>query len=159
MVSKSSYPKQKKHDIKKFGIKQINLNSPAENDVIGKYSERDLNRMGNENLDLLVNFSESPIKGELLGIPFHGVISFQYGDMANHKKGPPGFWEVFKREKSTSFYIQSNHDNLGEENKILLKGSIPTNFFFSLVLWFLFSFFRRFLFFLLIKNNLLFQGF
>ena len=122
----------KKHDIKKFGIKQINVNSPAENDVIGKYSERDLNRMGNENLDLLVNFSESPIKGELLGIPFHGVISFQYGDMANHKKGPPGFWEVFKREKSTSFYIQSNHDNLGEENKILLKGSIPTNFFFSL---------------------------
>ena len=104
----------------------------SENDVIGKYSERDLNRMGNENLDLLVNFSESPIKGELLGIPFHGVISFQYGDMANHKKGPPGFWEVFKREKSTSFYIQSNHDNLGEENKILLKGSIPTNFFFSL---------------------------
>ena len=122
----------KKHDIKKFGIKQINVNSPAEDDVIGKYSERDLNRMGNENLDLLVNFSESLIKGELLGIPSHGVISFQYGDMANHKKGPPGFWEVFKREKSTSFYIQSNHDNLGEENKILLKGSIPTNFFFSL---------------------------
>ena len=123
----------KKYDIEEFKIKQINVNSSfTEKGLIRKFSEEDLNEVRKENLDLLVNFGESSIKGELLEVSPHGVISFQYGDIASNKKGPPGFWEVFNKEKSTIFSIQSNYEKIDDECNILLRGSIPTNFFFTL---------------------------
>ena len=41
-----------------------------------------------------------------------GLISFHHGNIDDHKKGPPGFWEVLNKEKTTNFFIQSNFEKL-----------------------------------------------
>ena len=123
----------KNHNIEKINIKKINVNSSISGeDLTREYSEKDLGDIRKENLDLFVNFGASSIKGELLEVSPHGVISMQYGNIDDHKKGPPGFWEVLNKEKTTNFFIQSNFEKLNKECKILFKGSIPTNFFFTL---------------------------
>ena len=44
---------------------------------------------------------------------------------------PPGFWEVYNREKSTCFYIQIQKQKL-ESEKVVFSGNIPTSFFYTL---------------------------
>ena len=122
----------KKYDLNSFGINSIEV-TPLISDsgFVYRYSANDLQEIKNQNLDLLIRGGSGILKGEILNICPEGIISFHHGDNDVNRGGPPAFWEVYQRDKSTGFIIQILNEEL-DGGKVIFKGSIPTSFFYML---------------------------
>ena len=96
-----------------------------------RYSSKDLNKIKLLNLDMLIRGGSGIYKGGILSVCPHGVISFHHADNDVNRGGPPGFWEVFEKQKSTGFIIQILKEEL-DGGDVLFKGSIATSFMYTL---------------------------
>ena len=74
---------------------------------IYKYSKNDLEKIQDENLDVLVRGGSGILRGDILTLCKYGIISFHHGNNDINRGGPPGFWEVYNKEPSTGFIIQN----------------------------------------------------
>ena len=119
----------KKHSIDSFGIKIIEV-SPivSKSGFIYRYNDEDLNKIKEEGLDILIRGGSGILRGDILNLCRGGIISFHHGDNEVNRGTPPGFWEVYNREKTTGFIIQILNEEL-DAGKVLFKGKIPTSFF------------------------------
>ena len=122
----------KKHSINSLGIKKI-LVKPiiSKSGFIYSFSSEDINKIKKENLDILIRGGSGILRGEILNVSKEGIISFHHGDNNINRGAPPGFWEVYNREKSTGFIIQILNEDLDAGN-VIFKGNIPTSFFYTL---------------------------
>ena len=122
----------KKYPINSFGIKKI-LVKPiiSKSGFVHKFSKEDVNKIKLENLDILVRGGSGILHGEILNVCKKGIISFHHGDNDVNRGSPPGFWEVYKREKSTGFIIQILNEEL-DGGDVIFKGNIPTSYFYTL---------------------------
>lgn len=96
-----------------------------------KYSDDDLARIKERNLDVLLRGGHGILRGGILHVCPFGVLSFHHADNEVNRGGPPGFWEVYRREPCTGFVIQRLNSEL-DGGEVLFKGSIPTSPFFLL---------------------------
>ena len=72
-----------------------------------------LKKLNSLKFDFLYRSSGGGIfKGDILGIPKHGIISLHHGDNNWNRGGPPGFWEVYRGLPTTGFIIQILNSNL-----------------------------------------------
>tara|TARA_B100001175_G_scaffold271449_1_gene244158 strand:+ start:17074 stop:18693 length:1620 start_codon:yes stop_codon:yes gene_type:complete len=122
----------KKHPINSFDLKKISVKPiVSKSGFVHKFSTEDINKIKKENLDILVRGGSGILRGEILNICKKGIISFHHGDNDVNRGSPPGFWEVYKREKSTGFVIQILNEEL-DGGDVIFKGNIPTSYFYTL---------------------------
>jgi len=81
--------------------------------------------------DVLLRFSSSILKGDILDSSKYGIISFHHGDNNHYRGSPAGFWEVIHRKNSTGFIIQKLTNDL-DNGDIFFKGWVQTKFFYLL---------------------------
>ncbi len=122
----------KKYPINSFDLKKISVKPiVSKSGFVHKFSTEDINKIKKENLDILVRGGSGILRGEILNICKKGIISFHHGDNDVNRGSPPGFWEVYKREKSTGFVIQILNEEL-DGGDVIFKGNIPTSYFYTL---------------------------
>ena len=125
---------------KNFDFKKVNLSenkikklyvNPIESNLGAKheYSDEDIKRIKDRNLDIILRLEGGILKGEILKTPKNGVISFHHADNDLYRGLPPGFWEVFYRNPTTGFIIQKLNEDL-DGGDVLFKGHILTKFFY-----------------------------
>ncbi len=125
---------------KNFDFKKVNLSenkikklyvNPIESNLGTKheYSDEDIKRIKDRNLDIILRLEGGILKGEILKTPKNGVISFHHADNDLYRGLPPGFWEVFYRNPTTGFIIQKLNEDL-DGGDVLFKGHILTKFFY-----------------------------
>ena len=110
----------------------INLNPIISgNRIYYDYSNKDLDKIKEQNLDVIIRLGSGIIKGEILNVSKFGIYSFHHGDNKIFRGGPPGFWEVYYKKNSTGFVIQKI-DNILDGGKILYRGLVETKSFYYL---------------------------
>ena len=96
-----------------------------------RYTNHDIKKIKDENIDLIIRGGSGILKGEILNVCPGGVISFHHGDNDINRGGPPGFWEVYEQHPRTGFIIQRLTEEL-DGGDVLYKGFIQTSWFYSL---------------------------
>ena len=120
------YESQKSKSISSYNLNKIFVNpnlSPS--GLVYRYSNIDLNKISDLNLDVLVRCGSGILRGEILKICKYGVISFHHGDNSEFRGFPAGFWETYYRKNKTGFIIQQLTNELDGGN-VLFKGAIRT---------------------------------
>ena len=94
-----------------------------------QYSEEDVRRIKDLDLDLLIKFSPGILHGDIANAAGLGSIALHYQDERTNRNGPPGFWEVYSRQATTGFTIQriTKDPRSGE---ILMRGHSWTQWFY-----------------------------
>ena len=94
---------------------------PEKNGINGAYfNESDIQEIKSRNLDFIIRFGFGILKGEILNAAKWGIWSFHHGDEQFFRGGPPGFWEIFKRNKQQGVILQRLTEKL-DAGKIILK--------------------------------------
>ncbi|WP_129116642.1 formyltransferase family protein [Halegenticoccus tardaugens] len=62
--------------------------------------------------DVVVRFGFGVLKGELLTMPTHGVLSFHRGDFESYRGQPGGFWEFLNGEPTAGVTLQQLEERL-----------------------------------------------
>ncbi len=97
----------------------------SDSGYVYRYTEDDLRNIADLGLDGLIRGGSGILKGDILSLCRFGVLSFHHGDNDQFRGGPAGFWEVYRREKSTGFIIQKLGDEI-DGGDVFVKGSIGT---------------------------------
>lgn len=110
----------------------------SKNGLIYSYDHKDNESIKKANLNLLIRAGGGILKGKILSICPNGIISTHHGDNSINRGGPPGFWEVYKRNARTGFIIQRLKEKL-DDGDVLFKGFIVTKWFYNLNLAYLYE--------------------
>ena len=94
--------------------------------LVYQYTKEDLANIKDKKLDLMIREDGGILRGDVLTICPKGIISFHHADNDINRGGPPGFWEVFNKEKRTGFIIQLLKSEL-DGGDVLYKGYIQTD--------------------------------
>jgi hypothetical protein len=129
---------------KKFDLRVHNIDSIVVEPQVSKsgwvyrYRDEDLKKISDRKLEFLIRGGSGILRGGILEVCPKGIISFHHADNNVNRGGPPGFWEVLNKERSTGFIIQLLKDEI-DGGDVIFKGSIVTNFMYSLNLAQLYS--------------------
>lgn len=93
--------------------------------LVYRYSDADLERIAKLDLDVMVRCGSGILKGDLLNVAKQGILSLHHGDNRLNRGGPPGFWEVLRREPTSGFIVQRLSEEL-DGGEVLARGSIRT---------------------------------
>ncbi|MBZ9631485.1 hypothetical protein LB465_11905 [Salegentibacter sp. LM13S] len=91
-----------------------------------RFTEEKITEVKNLDLDVLIRFGFSILKGDILNTARHGVWSLHHGDNAINRGGPPAFWEVVNRENVTGITLQKLSEDL-DGGRVIKKSFIKTN--------------------------------
>ena len=115
-----------------FPCKKIDVHPKiSKSGLIYKYESSDIEKIKEMDIDVLIRGGSGILKGEILNVCTFGVLSFHHAENDINRGGPPGFWEVFYRQKSTGFMIQRLSEEL-DGGEVIFKGSIKTTFLYML---------------------------
>ena len=121
-----------KFDLESYDIKSLVVKpNLSPRGLVYRYTEEDLNKIESLNLDLLIRGGSGILRGRILEICHKGIISFHHADNDVNRGGPPGFWEVFNKQKRTGFIIQLLNDEL-DGGDVIFKGFFATSFLYTL---------------------------
>ena len=121
-----------KFDLKLYGIKSIVVKpNVSPSGLVYIYTEEDLKKIEYLNIDLLIRGGSGILRGKILDVCHKGIISFHHADNDVNRGGPPGFWEVFDKQKRTGFTIQLLNNEL-DGGEVIFKGFVATSFLYTL---------------------------
>ncbi len=120
------------HDLDGFAVPKLVVHpNVSPGGLVYRYDAEDLMHIRAARLDVLVRGCGAILRGEILSVCPHGIVSFHHANNDVNRGGPPAFWEVYNREPSTGFVIQRLLDEL-DGGDVLLKGAISTSPFYVL---------------------------
>ena len=123
---------RKKFSLKNFGLKKVVITPEiSKSGYVYRFKNEDLKNLRELNLDVMIRCGSGILKGEILNICKHGIISLHHGDNKKYRGGPPGFWEVYDNQDSSGFIIQRLTDEL-DGGYVLKRGNIQTKSFWNL---------------------------
>lgn len=91
-----------------------------------RLTQKSINILESENFDVLIRANSGILKGKVIQVAKHGILSFHLGDNRSNRGGPPGFWEVLNNEPSTGFIIQRLSEEL-DGGEVLFRGNVATS--------------------------------
>ena len=62
------------------------------------FNKEDVQQVKNYHLDVILKHEFGNIGGELLGAAKNGIWYIYHSDLVHDRSGPPGFWEVLKKD-------------------------------------------------------------
>ena len=96
-----------------------------------RFNASDVRLIKELNLDLLLSFGTSNLRGDILNASRLGVISICPGDNQTNRGDPAGFWEVYYQRDTTGFTIQRLRDEVGA-GQVLMRGHFATRHYYLL---------------------------
>jgi methionyl-tRNA formyltransferase len=119
-------PHFRRHGLEKFDVEKLALEPlPSKSGFVVRYSDTDLAKIKERNLDVLIRGGSGILRGGILTVAPMGIVSFHHANNRVNRGAPPGFWEVYHREPSTGFIIQKLSEEL-DGGDVLFRGAIPT---------------------------------
>ncbi|MBO68834.1 MAG: hypothetical protein CL398_11055 [Acidiferrobacteraceae bacterium] len=97
----------------------------SETGNIFQYDNDDLEKIRALDFDLLIRCGTGILRGEILSVAKHGIVSFHHADNRVYRGSPPAFWEVFYRDETTGFTLQQLTEDLDGGN-VLARGCFTT---------------------------------
>lgn len=107
------------------GAKSISCSTLPVGKYSQKFTDKDIEIIKAENLDFIIRFGFNILKGEILNATKWGIWSYHHGDPVEFRGGPPGFWEILKRQKITGAILQRLTPTL-DQGIILHEGKFPS---------------------------------
>ncbi|MDP1624040.1 MAG: hypothetical protein Q8M08_17075 [Bacteroidales bacterium] len=89
------------------------------------FQDTDIETIKKFQLDFILRFGFSIIRGNILSAARFGVWSFHHDDEMIYRGGPPGFWEIFRGDPVNGAMMQRLTDKL-DGGVILKKGYLKT---------------------------------
>ena len=89
------------------------------------FSKEDIDKIKSRKLHFILRFGFGIIRGGILESAEYGVWSYHHGDETKFRGGPPGFWEIYKKDKVTGVILQKLTEKL-DGGIILEKAWFPT---------------------------------
>ncbi|MEO6113288.1 MAG: hypothetical protein ABIP07_02405 [Sphingomicrobium sp.] len=90
-----------------------------------RFGCEDIDRIRALDLDVIIRCGSGVLRGDILHAAKHGILSLHHGDNRTNRGGPPGFWEVYRREPQTGFIVQRLTAEL-DGGDVLFRGNVPT---------------------------------
>lgn len=107
--------------LKKVPILKV---QPIEKDFSDYFSDTDIKRIREYNIDVFIKFGFRTLIGDILSVSKYGIWSYPHGDDRIISGGPSGFWEVFKNNPVTGSILQIISEDL--DNSIVLCRSFSS---------------------------------
>jgi len=85
--------------------KTITLN-PIRKGYCHYFSTEQISEIKEHNLDLIIRFGLSIVRGDIHSSAKHGIWSFHHGDNRFYRGGPPGVWELIKGKPEIAVTLQ-----------------------------------------------------
>jgi hypothetical protein len=101
--------------------------TPIRKGFTDRFSENDVSRIREANLDVIFRFGFRIIRGEILQTAKYGVWSFHHDDNPEYRGGPPLFWEIQERNPVSGTILQILTDSL-DGGRVIYRGHSSTNF-------------------------------
>jgi hypothetical protein len=98
---------------------------PARKGFVHRFTDQDVNRVREKNLDVLLRFGFNILRGEILTAASCGVWSFHHGDNEFYRGGPAYFWELVEGNYISGALLQVLTEEL-DAGKVLCKGFFAT---------------------------------
>lgn len=76
------------------------------------FSEKDIDKISEYNLDVLIRCGFRILSGTILQVAKYGIWSFHHGDNDYNRGGPAGFWEYYEKWKKTGSILQILSEDL-----------------------------------------------
>ena len=89
------------------------------------FSEPDVQRIREHQLDFMIRFGFGIIRGAVLDAASFGVWSYHHGDLEKYRGMPPGFWEIYHGDPVSGVTLQRLTDRL-DGSVVLHKGHFKT---------------------------------
>lgn len=89
------------------------------------FSEDDIDRIRDYDLDFVFRVGFGIIRGEILEVPKYGVWSFHHDDERKYRGGPACLWEILKGDPITGAILQRLTDRL-DSGIVLRRGHFRT---------------------------------
>mgnify|MGYP006101619865 CR=1 FL=1 len=115
-------------NIQKYKIKKIN---PIRKKYIDRFNTIDINKIKKLKPDIILNFTDRLIKGEILDIAKYGMLGFHYADTDFQRNGLGGFFEIIERQKYSGVTLQKYNEKI-DGGLVVYKGYYKTLNFFTL---------------------------
>lgn len=90
-----------------------------------RLTDADVAALAADDYDVLVRLGNGILRGEILTVARHGILSFHHGDNRVNRGGPWGFWEVYERSDTTGFVLQRLTDDL-DGGEVLVRRNYRT---------------------------------
>jgi len=94
---------------------------PAPADGIGHELPTDVVERIAAEADVAVRFGFGILKGDVLGAPTHGVLSYHFGDIRRYRGRPGGFWEFLADEDRVGVTVQQLSETLDGGRIVVLQ--------------------------------------
>ena len=92
--------------------------------IVYRYDDETIAMLKREKFDVLVRGEgRGLLKGDILNVAKHGILSFHHSDNRKICGGPPGFWEIMLGERNAGFIVQQL-DNSIDHGPVLARGQI-----------------------------------
>lgn len=85
------------------------------------FSAEDIDKIQQQNLDILIRFGFRILRGEILNSARYGIWSYHHGDNRVNRGGPAGFWESMQQWSETGAILQILNEDL--DNGLVLARS------------------------------------
>ena len=83
-----------------------------------RFEQCDVEAVRSRNLDVILRFGFSIIRGEILDAAKYGIWSYHHGDNAEYRGGPPFFWEIQENNPVSGTLLQRLTEELDGGNVI-----------------------------------------
>ncbi len=88
------------------------LIKPHRTKFIDRFTEKDIEKVRGQNLDVLLRFGFNIIKGDILKSARYGVWSYHHGDNNHYRGGPALFWEMYDNNIVSGTVLQQLTEEL-----------------------------------------------
>jgi len=85
--------------------------SPVKEGLIYVLNEEDCKKLKVINLDVIINFSFTVLKGSVLTIPKYGIWHYSFSDICIDRNSPAGYWEVITKRPETGLFLKMINKN------------------------------------------------
>ncbi|MBY5950842.1 hypothetical protein KUV23_07650 [Algoriphagus marincola] len=99
---------------------------PIQTKYRDSFSDEDIEKIANYDLDILIRFGFRILSGEILKLPKLGVWSYHHGDPKVYRGGPPAFWEVMRQIPATGCVLMRINEKL-DQGEILYESHTQTD--------------------------------
>ncbi|WP_400078907.1 hypothetical protein [Winogradskyella sp. R77965] len=89
------------------------------------FSSVDIDKIKTYQIDVLINLCYIGLKGDILNVPSCGIWSYCHSERIINRGGPPGAWEVFKRQDVTGALLEILAEKI-DGGKILARSYSST---------------------------------
>ncbi|MCW8445377.1 hypothetical protein OQJ05_15125 [Fluoribacter gormanii] len=120
---KAMVPRDMSSTLQNTEIKKIKFRSFNRRTQTIYCDDEDLKNLKIRDLDFILHFEDSILKGEILNAAKYGVWRFHYGAPEYDGELPPAFWETFNKSDSITVTLQRLTEDL-DRGYILHKGEL-----------------------------------